>query len=210
MKQILFLTSNKHKVSEAKTILKPFGVIIVASSAKGDEIQSDSVVVVAKKAAETAYGKMKKPLFVEDSGLFVDSLGGFPGAYSAYINDKLGCEGILRLLDSRVRVRSRPEAQKAPKGLRARTLGQQRQRRARFVCAIAYCDAHGTRVFTGVVRGCISTRIVRGKGFGFDPVFIADGQDKPFSLVPDLKMRLSHRSIALRKLGRFLAKKRRK
>ncbi len=178
--RILFLTSNKHKISEAKTILKSWGINIVASSAKGDEIQSDSVVEVAKKAAENAYRKIKKPLFVEDSGLYIDALDGFPGAFSAYVYDKLNDEGILRLL------------------------GQKRQRGAKFVCAIAYCDARGTRIFSGTVRGRISTRKAGGKGFGFDPIFIADGQNKPFSLISDVKMRISHRAIALRKLAAFL------
>jgi XTP/dITP diphosphohydrolase len=184
MQSILFLTSNKHKVAEAKTILKPYGVNIVASSAKGDEIQSDSVVNVARKAAEAAYAKIRKPLFVEDSGLYVDALGGFPGAFSAYIYDKLSCEGILRLLN------------------------QQRQRSAKFTCAIAYCDARGTRIFSGTVRGRISTRIFAGEGFGFDPIFIADGQTRAFSSVPQVKMRISHRATAMRKLGRFLSKRR--
>ena len=180
MRKILFLTGNKHKVAEAKTILKPFGVNIVASSAKGDEIQSDSVVLVARKAAEKAYAKIRKPLFVEDSGLYIGALSGFPGAYSAYIYDTLSCGGILRLL------------------------GQKRQRGAKFVCAIAYCDARGTRVFTGTVHGRISARVFRGEGFGFDPIFIADGQAKPFSLIPGVKMSSSHRAIALRKLAAFL------
>ena len=184
MKKIFFLTSNRHKVAEAKTILKPFGINVVASSAKGDEIQSESVALVARKAGEKAFAKIRKPLFVEDSGLYIDALDGFPGAYSAYIYDKLSCGGILRLL------------------------GQERQRGAKFVCAIAYCDARGCRTFTGTVRGRISTWEFRGKGFGFDPIFIADGQEKPFSLIPDLKMRISHRSIALRKFARFLKNRR--
>lgn len=202
---ILFLTSNPHKIAEAKTILKPFGVNIIASSGKGGEIQSDSVEFVARRSAESAYRKIRKPLFVEDSGLYVDALGGFPGAFSAFALKTISNEGILRLL-TRVRVRSRPEERKAPGGLRARALDQQRQRSAKFVCAVAYVDSRGTKVFRGVVKGRISTRIARGEGFGFDPIFIPAGHSKPFSLMPDVKMQLSHRAIALSKLGAYLSR----
>ena len=183
MKDILFLTSNKHKVEEAQTILKRFNLNVVSSSGKGTEIQTDSITEVARICAESAYSRLKKPLFVEDSGLFVDALGGFPGVYSSYVLDKVGCEGILRLL------------------------GQERQRSAHFACAVAYADENGTRVFEGKVFGRISDQIVLGGGFGYDPIFIADGHDKPFSKLLDVKEEISHRAIALSKLGKFLVSK---
>src|SRR3974390_1850737 len=115
---ILFLTGNKHKFAEAQTLLKSQGIKIARTSAKGTEIQSDSLVSVAKVCAETAYRRLRGPLFVEDLGLVVDSLNGFPGVYSSAAYDNIGCAGLLRLL------------------------GQQRQRNAKFECAIAYVDSH--------------------------------------------------------------------
>ena len=182
-KQILLLTSNKHKVEEANTILKRFNLKVLSSPQKGIEIQSDSISEVARVCAENAYKRIKKPLFVEDSGLFVDALGGFPGVYSSYVLDKVGCEGILRLL------------------------GQERQRSAHFACAIAYADETGTQIFEGRVFGRISDQIILGGGFGYDPIFIPDGHEKPFSKIMDVKHKVSHRAIALGKLGEFLASK---
>lgn len=183
MNEILFLTSNKHKVGEAQTILKRFNTNIVSLSQKGIEIQSDSLAEVARVCAQNAYSHIKKPLFVEDSGLFVDALGGFPGVYSSYVLDKVGCEGILHLLN------------------------QERQRTAHFGCAVAYADEDGVSIFEGKVLGSISDQINLGGGFGYDPIFIPDGHDQPFSKLMDVKEKISHRVIALEKLGKFLASK---
>jgi len=183
MNELLFLTSNKHKVAEAAGILKRFNTNIVSSSQKGIEIQCDSLAEVARICAENAYNSIKKPFFVEDSGLFVDALGGFPGVYSSYVLDKVGCEGILRLLD------------------------QERQRSAHFGCAVAYADEDGVQIFEGKVMGRISDQIDLGGGFGYDPIFIPDGHDKAFSQILDVKQKISHRVVALEKLGKFLASK---
>ena len=182
-RQILLLTSNAHKLSEANMILKPYNLKLIQKPAKGIEIQSDSVDEVARVCAENAYSDLRVPLLVEDSGLFVDSLHGFPGVYSSAIYDQVGCEGILRLL------------------------AQERQRSAKFVCALAYADSKGVRVFKGVVRGQIAHRLYRGAGFGYDPIFIPRGYLKPFSALPQIKAKLSHRAKAFVSFGRFMAKK---
>lgn len=181
--KILLLTSNRHKFAEAQTILKQFGVSIVRKPAKGIEIQSDSIEEVARVCAENAYRRFRVPLLVEDSGLFVDALRGFPGVYSSAIYTQVGCEGILRLL------------------------AQERQRSAKFVCALAYADKSGVRMFRGVVPGRIGLRIHSGAGFGYDPVFIPAGYSKPFSALPKVKATLSHRARAFASFGRFMEKK---
>ncbi|PIT84981.1 non-canonical purine NTP pyrophosphatase, RdgB/HAM1 family [Candidatus Micrarchaeota archaeon CG10_big_fil_rev_8_21_14_0_10_45_29] len=183
MNEILFLTSNKHKITEAQTILNKYNLKLVSFPGKGEEIQSDSLQEVARICAKRAYLRIKKPLFVEDSGLFIDALNGFPGAYSAFALDKIGCEGILRLL------------------------GQERLRGARFECAVAYADKNGTRIFTGAVLGSISTQIFEGEGFGYDPIFIPEGHKQTFSKNFEVKEKISHRSIALEKLAKFLTEK---
>ena len=180
---ILFLTSNRHKAAEAQTILKPFGVRIISKPAKGIEIQSDSIEEVARVCAVFAYKRFRRPLLVEDSGLFIDSLNGFPGVYSRAVYDQVGCAGILRLL------------------------AQERRRSARFVCALAYADSKGVRLFKGIVRGKIALRKSFGAGFGYDPIFIPMGYSKPFSKVPQIKSTLSHRAMAFESFGRFMVKK---
>jgi len=181
--EILFLTSNKHKLAEANMILKPYNLTLVQKPAKGIEIQSDSVEEVARVCAEEAYSDFRVPLLVEDSGLFIDALKGFPGVYSAAIYDQVGCAGILRLL------------------------AQERRRSARFVCALAYADENGVRLFTGVVKGSIAQEISSGAGFGYDPIFIPIGHSKPFSMLSCVKAKLSHRALAFESFGRFMKKK---
>ena len=180
---ILLLTSNRHKFAEAQTILKPFGLSITRKPAKGIEIQSDYIEEVARVCAENAYRRFRVPLLVEDSGLFVHRLRGFPGIYSSAIYNQVGCAGILRLL------------------------AQERQRSAKFVCAWAYADRSGVRIFRGVVHGRIGLRIHSGAGFGYDPIFIPSGHSKPFSALPKIKAKLSHRARAFESFGRYMMKK---
>lgn len=180
---ILLLTSNRHKWREAHAILKPYNLKLIQKPAKGIEIQSDSIEEVAKVCAQNAYKRFRVPLLVEDSGLFVDALHGFPGVYSSAIYNQVGCAGLLRLL------------------------AQERQRSAQFVCALAYADKRGVRIFRGAAHGKIGLRIHPGAGFGYDPVFIPDGHSKPFSALPDVKAKLSHRARAFESFGRFMSKK---
>lgn len=181
-RKILLLTSNPHKAAEANMILKPYSIKIIQKPAKGIEIQSDSLMEVARVCAKNAYSKFRVPLLVEDSGLFVDALRGFPGVYSSAIYKQVGCEGILRLL------------------------AQKRQKSAKFVCALAYADSSGVRLFRGVVHGTIASRIRTGAGFGYDPIFIPKGYSKSFSVLPKIKATLSHRARAFVSFGRFMMK----
>ena len=183
-RSILLLTSNRHKCAEANTILKPYNLKLIQKPAKGIEIQSDSLEEVARVCAKAAYKRLRVPLLVEDSGLFVDALRGFPGVYSSAIYTQVGCEGILRLL------------------------AQERRKSAKFVCALAYADENGVRLFRGVVHGSIARRITPGEGFGYDPIFIARGYSKPFSAAPQLKAKLSHRARAFESFARFMKNKR--
>jgi XTP/dITP diphosphohydrolase len=177
--QIAFVTSNKHKFSEAKSILKAYGVKIEPLNLNIDEIRSESCRKVAENAAKAAFAIARRPLFVEDAGLFVDALEGFPGAFSAWAYGKIGNAGLLRLLEG------------------------ERNRRAKFKSAIAYCDGSTSKSFEAECVGAISRRIAGGRGFGYDPVFIPAGSRRTFAEAPEEKQKLSHRRIALEKFARW-------
>ena len=102
---------------------------------------------------------------------------GSPGLYAAYVFDKIGNEGILRLTEG--------------KG-----------RGAHFQTAIAYADSNGIRVFRGILKG----RIVEARGregFGYDPIFELNG--RTLAEIPlEEKSRISHRALALRELHDWL------
>lgn len=171
--EILFATSNKNKAQEAAEALKPKGIAVRHYPFEHTEIRSDSLEAIAREAAEAAYMKCKKPVFVEDSGLFIESLNGFPGTYSAWALGKLGLTGILRLLEGAG------------------------DRSAFFEARIAYHDGKKVSVFRGVCKGTISIEPRGSSGFGFDPIFVPEGRSQTFAENIQLKNKLSHRYISL-------------
>ncbi|MFH1470404.1 MAG: XTP/dITP diphosphatase [Candidatus Micrarchaeota archaeon] len=180
---LLFVTRNKHKFGEAESILKGYGVKIEHASVSIPEERGEDCEAIAASAARAAYKGLKRPLFVEDSGLFIESLNGFPGTYSAWAFKKLGADGILKLMTGTVK------------------------RGATFVTAIAYADKGGIRTFVGTCQGSVSKKKRGSKGFAYDVVFVPGGEDKTFAEDEKLKALLSHRRDALEKFAKWLKKK---
>ena len=120
--ELFFVSSNTHKFEEAQRILSNLGLEINLFKTTLEEIQSNSIGEIAKRKALDAFSKLEKPVIIEDDGLFIDSLGGFPGPYSSYVYDTIGNKGIMRLLEN-IELRN-----------------------ARFVAIIAYCN--GTVSYT--------------------------------------------------------------
>ncbi|MEM2107144.1 MAG: XTP/dITP diphosphatase [Candidatus Bathyarchaeia archaeon] len=185
--RLLFVTSNMNKVHEAKSILGKFGIVFKHLNLKYPEIQAESLRVIASESAQYLYEKMNNPLFIEDSGLFIDALGGFPGPYSSYVYETIGNNGILKLMEGTMR------------------------RSARFESVVVYIDSpKNIHIFTGIVRGTISSRI-RGQKWGFDPIFIPEGKNQTYAEMGfDEKQMVSHRRIALEKFAFWILKSYRK
>jgi XTP/dITP diphosphohydrolase len=100
-RQSVFLRhSNIHKFNEARAVLAQHGLSAGMLRAKTVEIQSDSLSEIASASAQDAYKRCHLPLIVEDAGLFIDALKGFPGPYSAYVYKTLGNKGLLKLLEN--------------------------------------------------------------------------------------------------------------
>jgi XTP/dITP diphosphohydrolase len=178
--EILFATSNKNKVAEAAAVLKAHGVTVKHLRFEHREIRSESLEEIAREAVGAAYeatgragGTGPRPVFVEDSGLFIDALGGFPGPYSAWVQKKLGNAGILRLLE----------------GVTGRA--------AVFKACIAYHDGKAVRVFHGECHGAIADAARGSSGFGYDPIFVPQGHSQTFAENIELKNNLSHRYNSL-------------
>ncbi len=137
---------------------------------------------IARRAALGAFRLARKPLFVEDTGLFVASLRGFPGPYAAFVNRTLGPASIISLM----------------KGVQRRD--------AEFVSAVAFCGSPSrVHVFVGKLRGEIAGTMRGSNGFGFDPIFLPEGSDRTLAEMSlEEKAAISHRTIALRALGAWL------
>ena len=172
---LYFASSNIHKFKETKIILNNFGINIGFFKCKLEEIQSESLKEIAKKKAKQAFLKCKKPVIVEDDGLFVDSLNGFPGPYSSYVFKTIGNEGILKLLEP--------------------------NRKAKFVSIISFCDQNKNKIFESSVNGLISKKI-SGNGWGYDPIFTPMNQKMTFAQL-DNKNELSHRFNSLKKFSNW-------
>jgi XTP/dITP diphosphohydrolase len=188
-KVIFFATGNINKFNEARHILGPFGIAVGMLRLKGDEIQSDSLKDIAQTSVVYAYKRCRLPIFVEDAGLFIDALDGFPGPYAAYVYKTIHNGGILKLM------------QNLP------------DRKAKFQSVIAYCDEQplcDPICFEGEVKGEITTmeRKEQGKsGFGFDPIFQPDGSKKTFAeMTIEEKNGYSHRAMAIRSLAEWYRK----
>src|ERR671925_202230 len=98
MGTITFASTNQDKYLEVQLILSTQNISVDFAQTRLVEVQSDSLKEIAIEKAKTAFAKLGRPVIVEDDGLFIDSLGGFPGQYSSFVFNTIGNNGILRLL----------------------------------------------------------------------------------------------------------------
>jgi len=173
-----FATTNAGKVREAREYLAPVVGDVEQFDYDYVEVQSDDLSEIAAHGARESYEAAGEPVIVDDSGLFVDALGGFPGPYSSYVYDTLGIERVADL--------ARREA----------------HQRARFRSVVAYCDGDHVETFEGVVPGKIVEPRGEG-GFGYDPIFEHDGTTFA-EMDTAQKNAISHRGRALAKLAAWL------
>jgi XTP/dITP diphosphohydrolase len=204
---IRYVTTNSGKVREARDYLDDGS--IAQLDFDYTEIQSPDLDPIAAHGAREAYRHADEPVLVDDAGLFVDGLDGFPGPYSSYVQETVGVERVGRLAQ---------EAATPP--------------RAAFRCVLAYCDGEPfdaspdpidrgdraaaaaadetadddtlpVKLFEGVVRG----RIVEPRGaggFGYDPIFEHRGTTFA-EMDPAAKNAVSHRGRALGKFAEWCA-----
>jgi XTP/dITP diphosphohydrolase len=177
-KVIFFATNNFHKFDEARSVLTKRGIAVGMLRVKALEIQSDSLGEIAQASVISAFNRCHLPVMVEDAGLFVETLKGFPGPYAAYVYKTIGNLGLLKLME----------------GLE--------NRKATFQSAIAYFDGQSEPVcFMGEVVGTVTNTEKRGEekaGFGFDPIFQPSGRQKTFAEMNlEEKNSFSHRAKAV-------------
>ena len=186
MKTIYFITSNKGKVLEAKTKLSKLNIKVIQKNLGYPEIQADTLEEVALFGVDHLKKRFDSPFILEDAGLFIDSLNGFPGVYSAYVFYRIGCQGILKLMDDKC----------------------DKDRKATFRSVYVYCEPIKEPVlFFGESKGKISKQILGSHGFGYDPIFIPDGEKKTFGqMETNEKNCYSHRSKSLDKFISYFKK----
>ena len=178
MKKITVVTGNSKKAKEIEALI---GAPVESASLDIKEIQSLSVGEVAREKAFAAYRALGVPVVVDDTGMNIAALGGLPGALVFWFLDTIGPEGILHLMR------------------------ESEDRRASVSTCIAYCEGPDVQLFEGIIEGTVSTEIRGTNGFGYDPIFIPNGQSKTYAeMTSEEKNAISMRSIALSKLRDFL------
>jgi XTP/dITP diphosphohydrolase len=174
---IYFVTGNRGKFEEAKGILGE----VEQRNIGYTEIQADSLEEVAAFGMREVSEKLEGPVMIEDAGLFIDCLCGFPGVYSAYVFDTIGNEGILRLMDGVT------------------------DRRAVFRSVLGYVEPGMEPIlFRGELEGEIATGPWGLGGFGYDPIFEVGGKTIAEMELAE-KNEISHRGASIRALKRWLA-----
>lgn len=184
MKKITYVTGNWSKIMSAKKILEPLGIEIDNVKMETTEIQANTVEEVAMYSAKEASDKLKCTVLKNDTGLFVEALNGFPGPYTHYVDEVLGEDGLLKLLEN------------------------EDNRSACFIEAFAYCE-YGKEpiVFKSITKGKIAKEKSGTYGWSWDFIFIPDGYDKTMGNYPDEERCLVWNTDAYYELADFLKKK---
>ncbi len=147
---------------------------------KYDEIQEDTVSKISLKSIEFLKGRIEGDFFIEDTGLFIEKLGGFPGPYASYAQKTIGNTGIIRLLGSNP----------SP---------------AYFETCVTLLLDGITSQYTGVLRGSISLEPRGNSGFGYDPIFIPENETRTLAEMNlNEKNSISHRTRALAQMLAYI------
>ena len=177
-----FATSNIHKFNEARCVLAEYKIATCLLRIKALEIQDNNIENIAKASVLDIVNKYGLPVMVEDTGLFIEALNGFPGPYSSYVYKTIGNQGILQLM-RKVEMWD-----------------------AYFHSVVSFCMLNEKpKFFHGRVRGKISHKECGNLGFGFDPIFQPlGGEGKTFAeMTTKQKSKYSHRARAFRKFARW-------
>ena len=189
---IIIASNNQGKIREFKKMLEPMGYTVLSQSEAGIDIEVEETGTTFKEnatlKAEAIYNLKHTSVLADDSGLEVDFLNGEPGIYSArYMG-----------LDS-------DEARR--KCILEKLQGVEENRRtARFVCCICYIDENGNKQYAeGYWNGKIAVEEKGNNGFGYDPIFIPNGENiTSAEMLPEDKNSKSHRALALKKLEEII------
>ena len=191
--RLVVASHNPGKVQEIRDLVAPYGLGVVSAGQLGlpePEETGSTFADNARLKAGTAAQAARGPALADDSGLEVEALGGAPGVFSARWADRArNFEGAMQRVADRIRRRG-AWTQPGP--------------RANFtaVLCLAWPDGEAA-LFEGKVYGHLVWPPRGSKGFGYDPMFVADGCTLTFGeMEPDAKHALSHRARAFEALAR--------
>jgi XTP/dITP diphosphohydrolase len=194
LRTLVIASHNAGKVAEIAALLSPFAIAtssaVKLGLAEPEETGStfaENATLKARAAAETA----GVAALADDSGLVVPALDGAPGIYSArWAGPNRNFAAAIARVEKELNERDATNNS------------------ASFVCALALSmPGHDTKIFDGVVQGTLRFPARGTRGFGYDPIFVAEGMEQSFGeMDPGLKHTISHRARAFAKLANFLGR----
>ena len=189
--KLVFASNNKNKIQEIQALV-PNIIQIVSLEEIGciEDIPETADTIEGNAILKANYVTEKYGFdcFADDTGLEVDALNSAPGVYSArYAGEQKDANDNMDKLLSELKDES--------------------NRKANFKTVIALNLNGKQNLFTGIINGKIIEEKIGTNGFGYDPIFVADGYEKTFAeLSMEEKSTISHRGIAVKELILFLQK----
>lgn len=186
MKQVFFVSENRHKFDEIKKILAGYNLKLLWKKLGLLEPDFSSLEEIANYKAKQAFKKVKKPVVVEDTGVFFEAFNSFPGVMAKRVFNGIGFDGLSALIRS------------------------VKNRRAYFETVICYSGSGKSfKCFSGKLHGTLvdSPRALEADRLPYEKLFVPDGYNKVLAEISiEEKNKISHRGIAVQNLGRWLNK----
>lgn len=179
---LCFVSTNKGKFEVIRRVLKQYGVELEQKAMELTEPESDSLKEIALVKARQAFEIVKAPLIVEDTGFFLEAYPGFPGQHSKWVFNKIGYEGLFKLLEGKTR-------------------------KASFHSVICFIDKNGYRLFEGKCRGAVTESVSEkiSPELVYARIFTLEGEKVPsVAITAEENDKKSQRGKAAHALGRWL------
>ena len=191
MSKLLIATHNKHKLQEFRLVLEPLGIQIVGADELNIPDAPETGTTFQENSLQKALWGMEHshlPTLADDSGLCIHALNDIPGVYSArFAKENGGYQNTFKVIFEKLKDTA--------------------DWSAHFTCCLCLCIPRKESLFfIGNVAGHLTKKPDSSlSDFGYDPIFIPEGFDKPFGgLSVDIKKDLSHRGRALQELTAYL------
>ena len=186
--KIIFASNNSNKLSEIQAALgNEFELVSLKDIGFEEEIPEtgNTLEANALEKANHIFKRYGVPIFADDSGLEIEALNGEPGVDTAhYSGSRDAIANMNKVLDG---------------------LKNSQNRKGKFRTVIAFVTSEGEKLFQGEVAGSISLKMVGDHGFGYDPIFIPENENRTFAeMTNEEKANQSHRVRALEKFVEYL------
>lgn len=177
---LYFISNNEHKLKEVSELFNSKLVELKPLKIKIEEIQSEDAEKIVKDKVLKAFAKIRRPLFVEHTGLYIEDFGNLPGGLTQITWDSLGADKFCEFFGNRDNTNAK-----------AKTF-------------IGYCNGKNIMTFEGIINGRISSTPKGNRSFEWDCIFIPEDYKKTFAELGYEKNKISMRREALQLLSEYL------